>query len=74
MSQPIKEAASAGAQPAAGDETAARGYRAGLEKAMALVWQEKSRHSVVTEAYFALKKVWDELYLESTRTDEAGKK
>lgn len=36
-------------------------YRAGLEKAMAAVWTEKQKHSVITPAYFALAKVWEEL-------------
>jgi hypothetical protein len=47
------------------DGGAERTYRGGIEKAMSIVWREKSRHSVVSEAYFALKKVWDELYVEA---------
>ena len=43
----------------------AEGYRAGLERAMSLVWTEKQKLSVVTPAYFALTKLWDELYLEA---------
>ena len=36
-------------------------YRAGLERALAAVWKEKQKHSVISPEYFALAKVWIEL-------------
>lgn len=45
--------------------TVAEAYRAGLERAMSLIWAEKQRYSVITPAYFALAKLWDELYHEA---------
>ncbi len=54
------------------DATPSDAYRAGLERAMSLVWHEKQKHSVITPAYFALAKVWDELYHEAhPKTDGA---
>lgn len=44
-------------------------YRAGLERAMTLIWTEKQRHSVISPEYFALAKLWDELYHESNPKD-----
>lgn len=46
-------------------------YRAGLEKAMAAVWTEKQKHSVITPAYFALAKVWEELRREMSSREES---
>lgn len=46
-------------------------YRAGLERAMAAVWKEKQKHSVITPVYFALAKVWDELRREMTTREES---
>lgn len=48
-------------------------YRAGLERAMALVWMEKQKHSVITPAYFALAKLWDELFHEANPKKDDGK-
>ncbi len=47
-------------------------YRAGLELAMAVVWKEKQKHSVITPAYFALAKVWDELKREAEPAKHDG--
>jgi hypothetical protein len=54
---PASADAAAAPPPAPSDE-----YRAGLEHAMTVVWREKQKLSVITPAYFALAKVWDELY------------
>jgi len=51
----------------------AAAYRAGLERAMTLIWHEKQKHSVITPAYFALAKIWDELFHEAN-PDAAGEK
>jgi hypothetical protein len=61
------------ATPNPQDGTKTLAYRGGLEKAMAVVWAEKNKHSVISEAYFALKNVWDELYRESTQNSDDGK-
>jgi hypothetical protein len=48
-------------------------YRAGVEKAMSVVWKEKNKHSVISETYFTLKKVWEELSLEAARHETVQK-
>jgi len=48
-------------------------YRAGLERAMTLIWAEKQKLSVITPAYFALAKVWDELYREANPNGGSAK-
>lgn len=55
-------------QPAAG-QNSPEAYQNGLERAMTLVWAEKQKHSVITPVYFALSKLWDELYREAHRSD-----
>ena len=46
-------------------------YRAGLEKALAVLGAEKQKHSVITPAYFVLAKVWDELRREMMTREES---
>jgi hypothetical protein len=58
-----------GATPGIQNGTGSTTYREGLEKAMTVVWREKNKHSVISETYFALKKVWDELYAESAASE-----
>ncbi|MBI3550146.1 MAG: hypothetical protein HY078_14000 [Elusimicrobia bacterium] len=53
--------------PAMGHST----YRDGLARAMDLVWKEKLRHRVISEAFFALDKLWIELRAEKER-EEGG--
>ena len=51
--------------PNSQEGTKAATYREGLERAMTLIWAEKNKHSVISETYFTLKKVWEELYHEA---------
>ncbi|MBI3564962.1 MAG: hypothetical protein HY079_07190 [Elusimicrobia bacterium] len=44
-------------------------YRAGLERAMSMIWTEKQRHSVISPEYFALAKLWDAMYREANPKD-----
>lgn len=69
--EPARSAASTASAAAA--PAGAASYRAGLERAMTLVWAEKTRHSVVTPAYFALKTVWEQLYHEANASDTHDK-
>jgi hypothetical protein len=76
MSQPMpnQEPSKAAAPlPGVPEERDAASYRAGLEHAMTVIWHEKQKHSVITPAYFALAKVWDELY-HAANPNAAGEK
>lgn len=42
-------------------------YDAGLTRAMALVWEERGKYSVLSETFFALTRVWEQLCSERDR-------
>ena len=42
-------------------------YDAGLSKAMALVWEERGKYSVLSETFYALTRVWEQLCAERDR-------
>ena len=60
---PESAKAPAGVEPA--DLRSTEAYRAGLERAMTLIWEEKQKLSVVTVGYYVLKNVWEALYHEA---------
>lgn len=62
-SEPTPAALNANAAPA--DYRGTEAYRAGLERAMTLVWEEKQKLSVMTAEYYYLKKAWEALYHEA---------
>ncbi|MBI3551503.1 MAG: hypothetical protein HY077_03225 [Elusimicrobia bacterium] len=46
---------------------------AGLTSAMTSIWEERSRHPVLSETFFALTKLWEALYAQRCREEEKGK-
>ena len=42
-------------------------YDGGLTRAMSLVWEERGKYSVLSETFFALTRVWEQLCSERDR-------
>jgi hypothetical protein len=48
-------------------------YEDGLTNAMTTVWEERQKHSVLSEEFFVLTKVWESLFEQRCRAEDAEK-
>lgn len=48
-------------------EATTKSYDEGLTKAMAMIWDERGKYSVLSESFFALTRVWEQLCAERDR-------
>ena len=45
----------------------------GLTSAMTMIWEERGKYPVLSEAFFALTRVWEQLCAERVREEAKGK-